>query len=252
MLLLLAATDLVWAQSLWVDACEVDYFSEETGCRREAPEPPEAAEEDPASPEATKKKSLREWDAEPFDWAAYQDPRDVRFWDDGGDWVPPRPLREVLADPTPENLERYRAWVDQKLEVSRVGHELLWGAAPQRGAVPEVKVGQSPKVPRVAWDRVSILYFYQSTCPHCRKSKPLVANLKARGVEVIPVYLDREDPDYGESIPYSRELAERVEVAGTPTWLVSVYGRQTVVRGATTMERLGKVVRYLEEEGETR
>lgn len=249
MLSLLVATS--FAQSgPWFDECDLSYFGSGE-CRREAPEESPEATEETEVPVAPMKKGLRELDAEPFAWQAYEDPRDVRFWDDGGDWVPPRPLREVLAEPTPENVTRYRAWVAKKLELAQAGHQLLWGEAPQREATPKVDLVELERqraAPRVDWANVQVVYFYQSSCPHCQKSKPVVAELQERGAEVIPVYLDRPDPAYGVSTPYTKEMAGMLQVEGTPTWLVNVGGTRTVVRGTTTLARLAKVVKFLEEQ----
>ena len=46
---------------------------------------------------------IRAHDSEPFDWKNYEDPKNILFLDDGGTYIPPRPWREVVANPSPEN-----------------------------------------------------------------------------------------------------------------------------------------------------
>ncbi len=232
MLVLLVASSALGGR--WYEACEVEYWGEPKACEQ-APSEPKERPEVPAVPKA--KNGPRAYDSDPFVWSAYEDPTDVRFWDDGGDWVPSRPLREVLADPTEENVARYRAWVRQKLELAERGQKLLWGDAPVRGA-REVAVlhGEADLDDVVDFGDVRILYFYQSGCGHCRASTSLVHKLEELGAEVHPIYLDEPCPDHPSSVPYTEALASRIDVTGTPTWLVEVNGRRAVLRGRSTLQ----------------
>lgn len=243
---------LLVATSFAGESCRLNYWGDEGECPRRTSAPnvaPAVTNEASSTPPSPKKSSIRELDEEPFDWAAYQDPTDVRFWDDGGDWVPSRPLRETLANPTPENVARYRRWTEQKLELAQMGQQAIWGAAPTRQVVDTARSEVvSESQPRVSWDGIRVVYFYQSGCPHCRASIPLVQDLRKRGVEVLPVYLDRPEPELGESSPYTAEMRASLPVEGTPTWLVDNGVHQTVVRGRTTLGRLARVVQLLDAE----
>jgi len=229
--------------------CRLDYWGD---CRPlRPPAKPEGNPRVPAAPERkNERSSIRALDDEPFDWRHYEDPKDIRFWDDGGDYVPARPLREVLADPTAENVERYRRWVARKLELAQRGQQLVWGTPPRREK-PEPVDLTTPTSALVNWREVSIVYFYQAACPHCQASTALVHELEERGAQVLAVHLDRASADHPRSVAYTAEMAANLRVEGTPTWLVDVRGTQTVVRGRTTLERLARVVRFLKtnEEG---
>ncbi len=60
---------------------------------------------------------IRQRDAGEFNWKDYEDPASDVFWDDGGEYVPPRPMRVAAANPTSENIARYLAWQKKKLAV---------------------------------------------------------------------------------------------------------------------------------------
>lgn len=244
MLGLLAASSAL--AGTWFEACAVDYWGPGTACvsaGRDAPE----ANPVPEAPKDLMKKGPRDFDADPFDWRAYEDPGDPRFWDDGGEWVPPRPLREVLADPSAENIARYRVWVGRKLELAQMGQELVWGPPPTHAARAPVEVAPrlQPRPELVPWDRLKVIYFYQASCGHCQASIPLVHELDARGVEVLTVHLDRPSPAHPDSVPYTRAMAELLQVEGTPTWVLELDGRQGVLRGRTTLAELAAGVEQL-------
>ena len=169
---------------------------------------------------------------ETFDWSRFEDPANPAFWDDGGDYVPPAPMLELARHPTPENAERVRAWLKRKLEVSARVADLL----------------AEPPAP-VNWRDVDIVYFYASSCPHCRRNAPILFGLKQRGARVLPVHLDTPSSAFPRSVPFTADMARALPVTGTPTFVVVVGGRRTVVRGFSSVERLERAVRQMTASG---
>jgi thiol-disulfide isomerase/thioredoxin len=172
---------------------------------------------------------IRQRDAKPFDWSRYQDPKNPEFWDDGGDYVAPRPLRESVAHPTPENIEAYLAWQAKRLEVvATFDAKLAEHALATLGASPSPRVIETEKEPihkmtadAVRWNEVDLLYFYQSTCPHCQAEKEHVEDLARRGVRVVFIQMDAGDnpPLHAGSVPYTAAHSRQFAITATPTWI---------------------------------
>ena len=187
-----------------------------------------------AQTSATNKGSIRARDAEPFDWHAYENPNDEVFWDDGGDWIPARPFREAAANPTADNVAKYLSWMQRKMDVSaKFERELK-----KQTIAPAQK--KSDANDTINWKRVSVVYFYQSSCPHCLRSAGVVEELKAKGAHVIPVQLDYKTnpPLHENSTPYEGELARNYKVSGTPMWVVRYGGRTRVLSGERSLNEL--------------
>ena len=178
---------------------------------------------------------IRQRDSLPFDWKNYEDPKSPEFWDDGGDYIPPRPLREAVANPTTENLERYVAWQAKRLAVIAPFDRQLAQRAFSRKE--ETKHPRSVKqVLPVRLPEVQLMYFYQTSCPHCRAEKEHVENLEREGLRVTYVQLDADTnpPLHARSVPYNAALSKQFRVTSTPTWIlrrreksVRLSGRQS-------------------------
>lgn len=186
--------------------------------------------------------SIRAGDGKPFSWKNYADPTDLLFWDDGGDWVPPRPFRESAANPTAENLERYLDWQARKMAV--VGHfqEALAAAALSEGGKSRVQATTSPRKEtptsqRMNWKAVDLIYFYQSSCPHCQAAKPVVEELRRKGVRASFVQLDahRSPPLHAGSVPYTEAHERQFNVTSTPTWAFRLGGRTRLITGEVSL-----------------
>ena len=179
---------------------------------------------------------IRQRDALPFDWKNYENPSSPEFWDDGGEYVAPRPLREAVANPTKENVDKYLDWQAKRLEVlatfnQKVANQALSGLLNQ-APVPNSVSGSAttrqtnvevpaPQRKPIPWREIELLYFYQTSCPHCRESKPVVEELVRRGVRVsfIQMDADKNPPMHTRSVPYSRRHSEQFAVTSTPTWI---------------------------------
>lgn len=187
-----------------------------------------------AQPNTTNKGSIRARDAEPFDWRAYENPNNEVFWDDGGDWIPARPFREAAANPTADNVAKYLSWMQRKMDVSAKFEREL---KKQTTAPVQKKNDVDDKI---NWNKMNVVYFYQSSCPHCQRSVSVVEDLKTKGAHVIPVQLDYKTnpPLHENSTPYEGELARNYKVNGTPMWVVSYGGRTRVLIGEKGVDEI--------------
>jgi len=171
---------------------------------------------------------VRQGDAREFRWERYRDPRSAEFWDDGGDWIPPRPFREAAANPTPENVTQYLAWQGQKTQV----------VSGFQNALSKFNVAATFD----RWSELRIAYFYQSTCSACRSAKDVVEQAKAKGVKFTFVQLDAgaNPPLHEPSIPYSEEWKKNFNVEATPTWSLKLGPRTATFTGAVSFDELAR------------
>lgn len=236
---------------------DIDYWGE--GRRVSGPATPAqaGAKPAPAGPAPYSGSSVvRAGDAKPFSWNSYHDPRTPEFWDDGGDWIPPRPFREAAAEPSPKNVSEYLAWQAKKTEVvGRFQQALTQGAAlvlPQRpqprraGPSPSAAPAAAPTAD-IPWHALKLAYFYQSACPHCRASKDAVEEARRLGVQVLFVQLDHgvSPPLHTPSVPYDQEWDETFHIASTPTWVLSLNGKTVKHTGAMSLADLRYVASTL-------
>jgi hypothetical protein len=189
--------------------------------------------------------SIRAGDGNVFSWKNYADPSSLLFWDDGGDWVPPRPFREAAANPTAENLERYLDWQARKMAVvSRFQESLAiagfsggQGTRVQSNSIPPKETVVSPKV---NWKAVDLVYFYQSSCSHCQAAKSVVEELKNKGVRVSFVQLDahRNPPLHAGAVPYNESHDRQFNVTSTPTWAFRLGGKTRLITGEVSLQQI--------------
>jgi thiol-disulfide isomerase/thioredoxin len=210
-----------FASISFFDGQDIDYWSEG---KRVQPFVPRTV--DPAKKSALPPLSgsvIRQRDALPFDWKKYEDPENPEFWDDGGDYVPPRPLREAVAHPTQENLEKYAQWQAKRIAVIADFNRQLVSQSLAQGvnSKPSTSVDSMKNNARTNFREVQLLYFYQSTCPHCLAAKPQVEELRRKGVNVTFVQLDSDEspPIHHPSVKYSSAFSKQFAVTATPTWI---------------------------------
>ena len=188
---------------------------------------------------------IRQRDALPFEWSRYQDPKNPEFWDDGGDYVAPRPLREAIANPTSQNLEAYLAWQAKRLEiVAAFDAKLAQSAVASLGKqLPALAAAAAPasvedearaKASTIRWQEIDLLYFYQSSCPHCIAAKEQVESLARRGVRVTFIQLDagEQPPLHRRSVPYTRAHSDQFRITATPTWVFRRRSASARLQGA--------------------
>lgn len=187
---------------------------------------------------------VRAADALPFTWSRYEDARLAEFWDDGGDWIPPRPFREAASNPSADNIHRYLAWQKRKAQVTQRFQQAL------------VKQDQAALAHEwnLPWKQIQVTYFYQSMCSHCQASKGFVEDLQRKGVSFTFVQLDygQNPPLHDPSVPYGGSLAQRFPIEATPTWVVRIGSRSLTHVGEISLKKLFDMAASLiNEEGKT-
>ncbi|MEY3902515.1 MAG: plasmid transfer operon protein, partial [Pseudomonadota bacterium] len=222
------------------DGQDIDYWSEGKRVKPFIPQ---------ARPVTEKQSSLlpsgsliRQRDALPFDWKKYEDPQNPEFWDDGGDYVAPRPLREAVANPSQENLEKYAEWQARRVAILAEFNRklLLQNAAQKDSRISEKKTrSEQSRIP-LNLREVQLLYFYQSSCPHCQAAKAQVEELRRKGVHVTFIQLDSEEspPLHQPSVKYSSSLSKQFAVSATPTWVFRRRESSVRLQGAQSEEEL--------------
>ena len=195
--------------------------------------------------------SIRQKDHLPFDWKNYFDPKSLEFWDDGGDYVPPRPLREAVANPTPENLKNYTLWQAKRLVVlAQFEQKRLSGSSPMpKSSTPD----QHPGLHQRDLRQVQLLYFYQSSCPHCQSEKSQVEALEQKGVRVSYIQLDWDThpPLHTPSLPYTRSLEKSFSITATPTWIFRRRGQWQKRQGEQSEQEIQTAIEKLFTPGDT-
>jgi thioredoxin-related protein len=214
------------ANPSWFNGHDIDYWNENKKINIEKKNENIISQEQGSS-------EIRSKDSEPFDWKNYSDPSKIEFYDDGGDFVPNRPWREVMTNPTKENLENYMAWQAKKINLSNNISKMMADSS----GMP-VPLASQPKLDlnnpsdqnetlnqnrEIKWGTLQVLYFYRSACHFCQASKPVVSALKEHHVLFIPVQLDWNEnpPMYSNSVKYDENLDQGgYKVRGTPTWII--------------------------------
>ena len=195
---------------------------------------------------------VRSSDSKRFSWHNYQDPKNPEFWDDGGDWIPPRPFREAAALPSNENIDAYLAWQMKKTEVTTRLQEAIGVRADvllKRFENTRTKISRTePRVSQIPWTSLQVAYFYQSTCPVCNESIPLVEELQKRGVKFhfIQLDFDTKAPLFANSLPYDREIQKQFNIKATPTWIFKVGQNSVMKQGRLSLKEIMKILEDLE------
>jgi hypothetical protein len=235
---------------------DLDYWNEvERGSRSEA--------------EQASDRPLRPLDAGEFRWDDYEDPKKDVFWDDGGDYIPPRPLRVAAADPTPANVARYLRWQRRKVEViERLNREVSRQSgrperapamtAPAAARTPPPSVAVQPQEAAsirqggapIDWRRVELVFFYSSDCPHCQASTSTVEALEGLGAKVIPVQMDwrKRPPLLPGSVNYTAEIAREQPIDAVPTWVAAYRGDRLTMQGEVTVQSIETTLKMAQQQ----
>lgn len=202
---------------------------------------------------------IRKKDREPFDWSNYSDPSKIEFYDDGGDFVPSRPWREVMSNPIKENIEKYMAWQAKKIELSnKIGKIMSESSGMPTPLASQPKLGlssisgakENPPEHEIQWSKLQILYFYRTSCHFCQASTPVVATLKEHHVLFIPVQLDWQEnhPMYYNSVRFDESLLKGgYKIKGTPTWIIKRADKPNaeplIIEGYVSSDQMEKSIK---------
>ena len=206
----------------------------------------------PSSESEAPQEPTRPLDAGEFRWEDYDDPTKDVFWDDGGNYLPPRPLRMAAANPTPANVANYLRWQRRKMEVvAALTREVQRQSAAGQGPMAPPSVTSVSVTPPEAdairengepidWRRLELVFFYRSDCSHCQASLATVQELEARGAKVIPVQVDwrARPPLIPGSVHYTKEISQEQPIDAVPTWIASYQGERLNMQGNVTVQSI--------------
>jgi thiol-disulfide isomerase/thioredoxin len=206
--------------------------------------------------EPSQKNTIRGLDNQPFSWNNYigdESQEKITFWDDGGDYVPPRPFRELAAKPTQENAKNFLIWLNKKNTAIENVNKVLYENNPNKfpiidsiTSIKDVSIQKESenKIDKINWENVNIVYFYSSTCPHCRKEKEVIDELIHLGAKITPVQIDfsEQAPIYENSIPFNKKLASDFQVKSVPKIFFKYNNSVIVFDGETSMESIIKSI----------
>lgn len=208
----------------WFGDRDIDYFSE--GKKVKDPLRPEVKPNKKKFEMENGRAPIREYDRLPFDWADYDDQASPVFFDEGGDYVPPRPLQMLVANPTPENAERVKRWQQKKLQASMMLARLLNDDAEQERREANIR-----------WRDVGLYYFYGSSCSVCKTQAPIIKELEALGVQVTPIQVDYKSAPatHPHSLNYDEHMKKAFEVNVTPTFAIFGKSRSAQWEGYSSL-----------------
>lgn len=242
---------------------ELDFWNEGAPRRvaRAAPARPGAAA-GLAMPAPAPRSPARDDDGE-FRWEDLEDPTTAAFWDDGGNYVPPRPVRIAAADPTPDNVARFLRWQKRKLAAisalhAEVKRQVDADAPPRRAPAPGTVVADAATQARllaeapepIDWSRLELLFFHAAACPHCQESVATVRELERLGARVIPVQTDWREREalLPGSVPYTAEIAREQPIDAVPTWVASYGGDRVTMQGKVTVQSIEVTLKLSEQQ----
>lgn len=237
----------------WFQGRDVDYWNEGRKVRGASAVANQFREDDATLQNLPPSSNIiRSTDFLPFDWKNYENPQSPQFWDDGGNYVPPRPLRILAVDPSDANVERYLAWQRLKVETTNRLSQLL-GAhhnsdvearAPDNTRANDERPRQLPasvhSESRIEWGQLSLSYVYRSSCPHCKHMKPVIEELARRGVRVTAYQIGAgvEAPAFPNSKAISQTELASLGVSVTPTLFIRNNQKTSKIEGYMSQEAL--------------
>lgn len=242
------------ARAQFFQESDLDYWNEQSARQAAKPAPSQSAAGVPQAASSD-----------------FEDPTTEAFWREG-QYVPPQPVLEAAANPTPANVSKFLRWQRKKMDllaafqaevtrqvsietplpapISRTS-PVIGGLAGPAGGVRSGATGLGPQLvgpdspasasaPAVDWAQVKVLFFYESRCPHCQASVGTVEQLRQRGATVIPVQVDWQQgpPLFPESVPYSKEIAQRQLVESVPLWVATYRGDRASLSGEVSVQSL--------------
>lgn len=203
----------------------------------------QAASAGPLSPR------IRDNDARPFSWDDYNDPRKPTYWDDGGEYIPPRPYRELVANPTKENAKKYIEWQVSKMRSVETFTRALASVGTGSSSQTNTQSRQpSNGVPRqdFDWRKVDVLFFYVTSCPYCKRNHPEVTRLKSLGARLVAIQIDAQNPLLiPGAIPFDDAMKSQFQISATPTWIMMAGGRMERAEQYLSIDSLTAIAKKL-------
>ncbi len=175
-----------------------------------------------------------------FDWSRYLDPSHDEFFREG-DYTPPAPFMAVARNPSDENLRHWFTYIEAKNTVaSRLQgrmQEFLGGrASGNAGVSPRgPRVAPDPKIAEVIPGQFVVRFYFESTCPHCRRMAPEVARLHDLGFAVEARQVDDAPApeEFSVGVPAQRSTDEEIHrygIQSVPLLLIADLKSKAVYR----------------------
>lgn len=190
-----------------------------------------------------------------FDWQPYLDPSHDEFFREG-DYLPPRPFMEVARNPTDDNLRQWFTYMEAKNAVqarlqSRM-QEFLGGRSGPESQRPTRPIHEETSASAQALDRSRYVlrFYFDSTCPHCRRMAPEVEKIRALGFQVEAHQVDGGAVSGFGALkarvtPATSEELQRYGIGGVPVLLIADLQSKAVYRlnGFQTAESIVELLR---------
>ena len=186
-----------------------------------------AAKVDSTSKESDKPPLKRE----KFVWEKFLNPNNPEFFKEG-EYSPPEPFMEIVRNPTDENLKNWFAYIDKRNDLyKRLEGRIQEYHSPESRVVLQQRFSKISKFDSDV-KRYRFRFYFDSTCPHCKKMKQTMNQLIERGYLVEGVQTDSGPM---ESLPFSVRRASKVElseksVSSVPLLLVGDLKKKIVLR----------------------
>ncbi len=227
---------LAMAQAAYFDG-GIDYWR---AGRQERPQVSPAPAVDPQKPE--------------FEWSRYLDPSHDEFFREG-DYTPPAPFMAVARNPSDENLRHWFAYIEAKNTVAsrlqeRMQEFLAERTSGNAGALQRgPRVVPDAKITEVIPGQFVVRFYFESTCPHCRRMAPEVAKFHDLGFAVEARQVDDAPApeEFSVGVPAQRATDEEIHrfgIQSVPLLLIADLKSKTVYRvsGYQTVDNVIKLL----------
>ena len=174
-----------------------------------------------------------------------------------GEHTPPEPFMEVARNPTNQNLRMWFSYIEKKNQIAnrfqlRMAEYMKENAIntnvpPFLDVKPQVQKAPS----NVDVSRFKFRFFFDSSCPHCKKMFQTMKDLKSQGFKIEGRQTD-DNPISEESLGFDIEKAQKQEllkhqIQGVPFLLIADLKSKAVMKVAgfqSTQEVLQKLNKF--------
>ena len=205
---------------------------------------------------AVRSKKTENPDTTLFDWQKYMNPSNTEFFKEG-EHTPPEPFMEVARNPTDQNLRMWFSYIDKKNQIAN-RFQLRMAEYMKENAmntnVPtflDVKPQVQQVTSHVDVSRFKFRFFFDSSCPHCKKMFQTMKDLNSQGFRIEGRQTD-DIPISAESVGFDIEKAQKQEllkhqIQGVPFLLIADRQSKAVMKVAgfqSTQEVLQKLNKF--------
>lgn len=184
-------------------------------------------------------------------WNHVLDPKNLEFWDEGGGYHAPEPIRKAAVSCYSKNkkeckkqVKLYIEWEEKKRKVmaafmdeidAHTSYQEMTSNYPgaQNSEVTNIKKATSDSKLFIPWQDVEIIYFYSSNCSACIANKTVIDTLQNLGVNIVFVSLDHEQNSlYPSSLSFDNSMKKDFDIKATPTAYIKIGNNKARIVGA--------------------